>query len=91
MGRQDGILELLDGTRRTSLQVSRILPCSLAGLSFWEKNERQKVALMQGRDLSEEDGNIPTRELCLGSKGTWPSVDSGPKEVERISLGSNEI
>ena len=46
---------------------------------------------MQGRDLSEEDGNIPTRELCLGSKGTWPSVDSGPKEVERISLGSNEI
>lgn len=38
-------------------------------LSLWEKQEREKVAVTQGRDSSEEDG--PTAGLWVGSKGTW--------------------
>lgn len=37
--------------------------------SLWEKQEREKVAVTQGRDSSEKDG--PTAGLWVGSKGTW--------------------
>lgn len=68
MGPQEGALELLDGTRGTRCQVCVILPRSPSA-SLSGRNRREKVAVTQGRDLSEED--VPTAGLWVGSKGTW--------------------
>lgn len=56
--------------------------------SLWEKQEREKVALTQGRDSSEED--VSAAGLWVGSKGSCQLVDPELEEVGRIRLGSSE-
>lgn len=48
------------------------------------------MALMQGSDLSKEDGDVTHTELGAERKGTYPTTDFGPEEIGSITLGASE-